>query len=157
MRTKGGLAEDHEGVSRGEGVPSEVTRLPSVPPFRDLPSVPLFRAPFRPLSGTPFLNPHETLFRTPFSDPLLDLLPDPHSWLPFMTPPQPRTPIRDPSKESELIIFKYKKKFLFFFSSILFIFNFGFGVLFALKNDFIWVIKGIESFRISHFIISYCI
>ena len=26
MRTKGGHAEGHEGVSRGEGVPSEVTR-----------------------------------------------------------------------------------------------------------------------------------
>ena len=26
MRTKGGLAEGHEGVSRGEGVPREVTR-----------------------------------------------------------------------------------------------------------------------------------
>ena len=26
MRTKGGLAEGHEGVSRGEGVPMEVTK-----------------------------------------------------------------------------------------------------------------------------------
>ena len=46
-----GGAEGHVGVSRGEGVPSEVTRLPSVPPFRDLPSVPLFRAPFDPYPG----------------------------------------------------------------------------------------------------------
>ena len=103
------------------------------------------RTPMGPLSGPPFGPSSGSPSGPPFRTALHDPSPTPY-------------PTSGPLQRVKIYYFlSIKNIFFSFFSSILFIFNFGFGVLFALKNDFIWVIKGIESFRISHFIISYCI